>query len=189
MEVIYVGQKPTSGDSESIFLAGLHGGMPWQFEALSILKRAGFQGRVFIPLTESGSWLSYDYLQNEWELEYLELATAIAFWFREDQAGSVWFARSEVQYGLYLPSGKIVLGHPRGVYHVKYLDLLASHYEVPTSHTLEGTLSQAIGLSHRLWKNTFTGATRQKRPLLRVLEPFQGGSHQHQEKLFGPKID
>jgi len=122
---------PDSGDMKvegnSIFLAGPTPRsvevMPWRPVAIDILQDLGFKGTVFVP--ERKDWsvkFNYDD-QVQWELNCLELASCIAFWVPRhlnDMLGLT----TNVEFGLYIRSGKVVYGRPKNAPHTRYLDCL-----------------------------------------------------------------
>ena len=143
MQVLYAHEKLESVPAQSIFLAGPsprdkeH--YNWRPEALKILEKAGFEGTVFVPLPRDGEW-SRDYDgQVEWELEHLEIASIIVFWIPRDLETLPAFT-TNVEFGLYVKSGKIVLGFPEGAPKMRYLEYVGKKNNVPVYHTLEETL-------------------------------------------------
>ena len=56
---------------------------------------------------------------------------------------------TNVEYGLFVKSGKIILGYPPRAQKMKYLDHLARKYNVPVFHTMEETLDAGIALAHQ----------------------------------------
>lgn len=135
----------------SIFLAGptprSHHVASWRPEALDILPRLGFAGTVLVP--ERQDWSAkFDYQdQVEWELAGLEACTVIAFWMPRHLETLPGFT-SNVEFGRYVSSGRVVYGRPDGAPHTRYLDWL---YRKLTGRdpeaTLEGTLRAAVEMS------------------------------------------
>ncbi len=153
MQVIYAHEHPVYRPKLSMFLAGpsprSDDGYNWRSEALRILNRIGFTGTVYVPLPGDGNW-SVDYdAQIDWENQYLDDATVIAFWIPRDLANLPGFT-TNVEFGMYLKSGKIVLGYPEGAAKIRYLDGVARRNNVPVSIELEDTLRNAMALAHKL---------------------------------------
>ena len=147
MKVVYSDQEPIF-DSPSVFLAGptprTDQVVSWRIQALQILRRTDFPGAVLIP--ERQDWLSsFDYIdQVEWEFTCLEAATVIAFWVPRDLVSLPGFT-TNVEFGRYVGSGKLVYGRPDSAPKNRYLDWL---YHKLTSEspcrTLEDTLRVAV---------------------------------------------
>lgn len=150
MNILYAHEHLENKGLPSIFLAGpsprKKDDINWRPEALSVLERLGFRGDVFVPLPRSGEWHpDYD-AQIEWELEHLFLATVIAFWVPRDLTRLPGFT-TNVEYGLFLLSKKIVLGYPPDAEKMRYLDFVARKFGVPFFNTLEETLKAAVSMT------------------------------------------
>jgi Nucleoside 2-deoxyribosyltransferase like len=153
MRAIYSDQEPIF-DSPSIFLAGptprTDQIVSWRIQALQILQEMGFPGAVLIP--ERHDWVtSFDYIdQVEWEFTCLEGATVIAFWVPRDLRSLPGFT-TNVEFGRYVGSGKLVYGRPDSAPKNRYLDWL---YRKLTSEspcgTLDDTLRAAVARAFRI---------------------------------------
>ncbi|HVV39327.1 MAG TPA: nucleoside 2-deoxyribosyltransferase domain-containing protein [Candidatus Paceibacterota bacterium] len=162
MKAIYVGQQPAKRDlkKDSIFLAGPSprkdnifsptGSNPgenigenWRLEALDVLEQQKFKGIVYVPLLEDGSWHTNFDMQMDWELKYLDYADVIAFWVPRNMQ-TLPGLTTNIEYGMYVDSGKIVLGYPFNAPHTRYMARLAQMRKVPTAQTLFQTLCLAI---------------------------------------------
>lgn len=119
----------------------------WRPEAVDILRQLGFSGTVLIP--ERQNWEArFDYLdQVEWEFAGLEQADAIEFWIPRDVDLLPGFT-TNVEFGRYVDSGRVVYGRPEGAPHNRYLDWL---YEKLTSRSplvnLPDTIQATITLA------------------------------------------
>jgi hypothetical protein len=147
VEVVYAYETPEGDLSQSIFLAGPSPREEhhpnWRPQALKILEGLGFEGTVFVPLPRDGVW-SQDYgEQVEWELEYLGEASRIVFWIPRDLEMLPGFT-TNVEFGMYASSEKVVLGFPKGTPHMRYLAYLAGRNEVPVFNTLEEAIGETI---------------------------------------------
>lgn len=147
MQVLYAHEKLKKPVTQSIFLAGPSPRgkeqYNWRPEALRLLRDIGFEGTVFIPLPRNGQW-SRDYDgQIEWELKHLEMASIIVFWIPRDLEALPAFT-TNVEFGLYVKSGKIVLGFPEGTPKMRYLEYVGKKNNVSVYHTIEETLRSAI---------------------------------------------
>ncbi len=131
----------------SIFLAGPTPRDPstpsWRPEALRLLGELGFDGAVYVP--ESRDWLPHNEYEGQihWEWEALNLATAVAFWVPRDLVSMPGFT-TNVEFGLLIQSGKLVLGFPQGAPKMKYLARLAERHGASVHHSLAETLQAAV---------------------------------------------
>ncbi len=132
---------------KSIFLAGPTPRDPhvpsWRPAALDLLTTMGFHGAVYVP--ESENWEPHDHYdsQVDWEWEALNASTVVVFWIPRHLETLPAFTPN-VEFGLSIQSGKVVLGYPEGAPKNKYLDRLAKRYGAPVFHTLEETLRAAV---------------------------------------------
>ena len=116
----------------------------WRPEALELLNRLEYSHPVYVPLPRTGEWSSTDYTsQINWELRYLRQARVIAFWIPRDLEHLPGFT-TNVEFGMYLNSGKIVLGYPDGAAKMSYLHYVARLNDVPIFDTLERTIQGAF---------------------------------------------
>ncbi|MBI4118158.1 MAG: nucleoside 2-deoxyribosyltransferase domain-containing protein [Parcubacteria group bacterium] len=144
---VYAHEHHEETGGPSIFLAGpsprTKRDYNWRPLALRHLSEVRFPGSVFIPLPRDGKWPDYfDHAQIEWELKYLNEATVIAFWVPRDLRHLPGFT-TNVEFGMFCGSGKIVLGYPRGAPKMEYVDHVARKYNVPVCHTLGETMIAA----------------------------------------------
>jgi hypothetical protein len=149
MNLIYAHEKTENTDLPSIFLGGPsprgNGEFDWRPEAIEILKQQNFNGDVFIPLPRDGVYLvEYD-KQVNWELEHFNKATVIIFWIPRDLKNLPGFT-TNVEFGMFLKSGKIVLGYPENAPKMKYLDMVARMNNVPVSNDLKETIKLAFDM-------------------------------------------
>jgi len=150
MDAIYSDQ-PLDIRGPSIFLGGptprSDGVRSWRPEAVQILGDLGFAGTVLIP--ERRDWeVRFDYLdQVEWEFAALERADAILFWVPRDLDRLPGFT-TNVEFGRYVGSSRVIYGRPEGRPHNRYLDWL---YEKLTGrsphHTLLDTIRAGVSLA------------------------------------------
>jgi len=149
MNIVYAHEVPNDTKAPSIFLAGPSPRDPihpnWRPEALNILTGLMFAGTIFIPLPRSGQWLPNYEAQVDWELAYLHAATVLAFWIPRDLKMLPGFT-TNVEFGIYVNSGKIVLGFPLDAPKMRYLAHVARIHNVPVYHTLGQTMVGALNL-------------------------------------------
>jgi len=155
MEVVYAGEEMPESFTKSIFLAGptprnKEEVESWRPDALSILEDKGFDGVVFVPEPRNKEFKhSYDD-QVEWEEKYLNLADSIVFWVPRDiEPDSKGYPKmaaftTNVEFGTWQSSGKIVFGAPPRATKNGYLKHYAEKYNVPISETLADTLDDAM---------------------------------------------
>ena len=126
MIVNYSNQEIIKGE-KSIFLAGPTPRekdiISWRNEAIKILENLGFDGIVYVP--EYSSWKpKTDYVdQAMWERVGLSNATIIAFWIPRHLPDMPAFT-TNVEFGYWLHTGKVVYGRPNDAEKIKYLDWL-----------------------------------------------------------------
>ena len=151
MELVYTLELPPKDFESSIFLAGPTPRSPqvksWRPEALTILNNKRYSGTIFIPEPRDGRFgEDFDYNEQiEWEARGLELADCILFWVPRDLKTMPRFT-TNVEFGLWVRSGKVVFGAPDNAPKTKYLRAYAAKYKVPSSNTLEQTVSDALNM-------------------------------------------
>lgn len=124
MHVVYVPNEPPETYSKSLFLAGpsprdsFHPN--WRPEALKLLEGMGYDGVVFVPLAEDGGWCQDKEVQYAWEKKYLDAADQIVFWVPRNM-GTLPGLTTNVEFGMYYDSGRVVLGYPSDAPHMNYL--------------------------------------------------------------------
>lgn len=156
MIINYSDQDVIKGQ-KSIFLAGP---TPrgekiesWRTDACKYLEESGFDGIVYVP--EYSTWKpKVDYYdQAEWEREALSNASVIVFWIPRSLPDMPAFT-TNVEFGYWIHSGKILYGRPDEAKKIKYLDWL---YKIDTNkepyNNLEELLSNSISLADELGIN------------------------------------
>lgn len=133
MKVVYTRQAYPDMGSKSIFLVGptlrkdgLNAGhVSWRVEALKWLEEAGYDGYVYVPEPPDANW-QCDYMdQVEWEHLGLTYATVIAAWICRDMDILPGFT-TNVEFGRYVTSGRLIYGRPDGAPKTQYLDWMYS---------------------------------------------------------------
>lgn len=146
-EVVVRGKK-------SIFLAGPTPRgkevVSWRVEAVKKLEELGFDGVVFVP--EYSTWKpKADYVeQASWEREALTEATIILFWLPRSIPDMPAFT-TNVEFGYWLHSKKVIYGRPDGAPKTKYLDwLYKTDYDEEPFNDLNKLLEYAVEKINRL---------------------------------------
>ena len=149
MKVVYALQAFPRSWSKAIFLAGptprAERPIPsWRSEALELLRASGYDGVVFVPEPEDGVW-SEDYDQQiDWESQGLHFADVIVFWVPRDLDALPGFT-TNVEFGRWADSNKLVLGHPDSAPKTRYLDAVYTDvYGAEPCGNLQGTLQIAV---------------------------------------------
>jgi 8-oxo-dGTP pyrophosphatase MutT (NUDIX family) len=155
MQVVYTGEEAPKTLTKSIFLAGptprnKQEQESWRPDALKILEDKGYDGVVFIPEDRKGEFkLEYDD-QVGWEETHLNMADCIVFWvprdLTPDSKGYPKMAAftTNVEFGAWAASGKIVFGAPPQATKNSYLKHYCEKYNVPVGDTLTETLDHAM---------------------------------------------
>ncbi len=147
--VVYATETAPAEYTKALFAAGPTPrgveAMSWRLELLDELTRQGYDGVVFIPEPRNGVF-AHDYDdQIEWETLYLNLADVILFWVPRELQHMPAFT-TNVEYGTWLTSGKVVFGAPPEAPKNRYLAFLADTNKVPQASTLAGTVDLALNL-------------------------------------------
>lgn len=155
MKVVYTGDEAPETFTKSIFLAGptprnKEEVESWRPDALKILEDKGYDGVVFVPEDAEGVFKKDYDDQIEWEERYLNMADCILFWVPRDLTlDSTDFPKmaaftTNVEWGTWASSGKVVFGAPEDADKVSYLKHYADKFNVPTGETLTETLEHAM---------------------------------------------
>jgi 8-oxo-dGTP pyrophosphatase MutT (NUDIX family)/nucleoside 2-deoxyribosyltransferase len=159
MNIVYTGEELPETIVKSIFLAGpsLRPDQEkemesWRKDALKILEDKGFDGVVFVPENKGFDFpKDFDYDdQVNWEEKCLNVADCIVFWvprdLSPDSKGNAKLAAltTNIEWGTWASSGKVVYGAPEDADKVRYLKHYADKYKVPVGDTLTETLEHAM---------------------------------------------
>ena len=155
MIINYSDQEVIKGE-RSIFLAGPtprgENTKSWRTDACKKLEQLGFDGVVYVP--EYSSWKpKTDYVdQAMWEREALSEATVILFWIPRKLPDMPAFT-TNVEFGYWLHSGKVIYGRPDDAEKIKYLDWLYTlDYNEEPYEKLDELLVEAINEVSLLFK-------------------------------------
>lgn len=147
MKVVYAKEDLPTEVIKSIMLCGPtprdKETKSWRPEALKLLKDLGFDGHVFVPEPRDGKVFG-DYVdQVEWETSALNMADIIVFWIPRDLK-TLPGLTTNVEFGVWADSGKVVLGTPPDAQKVQYLQHMATKLKVANYSTLDVTLEDAV---------------------------------------------
>jgi hypothetical protein len=147
VQVVYARQPFPTSVSKTIFLAGptpRSSEVPsWRPRAMELLRARGFDGHVFVPEDASGG-VRGDYDdQIEWELTGLGRADAILFWVPRQLETMPAFT-TNVEFGLFAPSGRAILAAPSDAAKIRYLREVAARRWVPSLDSLEAAVDAAL---------------------------------------------
>lgn len=154
MIINYSDQEVIKGE-KSIFLAGPtprgENIISWRTDACEILKQFGFDGVVYVP--EYSTWKpKEDYVdQAMWERKALINATVILFWIPRKLPDMAAFT-TNVEFGYWLHSGKVIYGRPNDASKIKYLDwLYRLDYDKIPYEDLNLLLEASVELANNLY--------------------------------------
>jgi hypothetical protein len=159
MRVVYAGDYTylysRPGPSPRVFLAGPTPRdadvKSWRPEAIELFRKCNFNGVLYVPEPlegHMGKWPEYD-TQCHWEQSHLSNASTILFWVPRNMK-TLPGMTTNVEFGLFVTSGKVVLGYPDDAEHMKYFQYCATSYRIPIAHTLRETVLLAASRSaHR----------------------------------------
>lgn len=147
MQVVYARQPFPPEFRRALFLAGptprSSEVRSWRPRALELLAERGYDGAVFVPEDQDGD-ARIDYTdQIEWESEGLSLADVIVFWIPRDLDTLPGFT-TNVEWGMWMRSGKCVLGAPPEAPKLRYLQYHADALAIPQFDDLAATLDAAL---------------------------------------------
>lgn len=126
MKIIYSGEK-IENCAKSIFLAGPvprdKSVKSWRDEALQYLEKHHFSGIIFNPECRVFDNIEGNYDYMEWDKKAIESCTAILMWIPRNMKDMPALT-SNIEFGLYLHSGKLFYGRPDESPFNTYLDWL-----------------------------------------------------------------
>lgn len=135
MKLVFADDSLPTEVTKTIFLAGpnpryKNGDVvlrTWRHDVLEELERIGYDGHVFIPMpigsfygeTVSGAVADYDH-QIEWEDAAMMRADVILMWV--DRTSTLRGMTTNIEFGRYLDSGRLIYGRPENADGCRYLD-------------------------------------------------------------------
>jgi hypothetical protein len=152
MNIVYAGEEIPKRIIKSIFLAGptprSNNVKSWRVEALEILEKLNYDGTVFIPEARNGEkYPDYDE-QINWESTMMNLCDCILFWIDRQMRTDFEMIglTTNVEFGEWFKSGKVVLGFPKDAPKNTYLEKRFKELQLSTTYTLEDTIKNAVEL-------------------------------------------
>jgi hypothetical protein len=142
-------------NKKSIFIAGPtprdENIESWRALVCEKLEKMGFDGVVYVPEYSTGKSKT-DYVdQAMWEREALIASTVIMFWIPRYLPDMPAFT-TNVEFGYWLHSGKVIYGRPNNASKIKYLDwLYKEDYHKEPIVELDVLLSESIKLANQLY--------------------------------------
>lgn len=156
MDIVFSNDPLPEFVTNTLFLAGpspRESGMSnWREDALTLLADAGYKGTVLVPMTreqllerkfETG--FSYED-QIKWEELAMNMADVIMFWVPRNSINLG--LTTNVEFGKYLESGRVVYGRPNGAMNTRYLDELCKTRKIGINESLSETIKHALNGLH-----------------------------------------
>jgi 8-oxo-dGTP pyrophosphatase MutT (NUDIX family) len=149
IKVCYAGEEPPEEWDASVFLAGpspRRSNVPsWRPEALAELDRQWNNGLlvVFVPEPADGKRFPDYENQIDWEERWLDAADVILFWVPRNMA-TLPGLTTNIEFGRYESSGRVVLGAPQDAEHMRYLQAHARKHGAPVTATLPDTVRETL---------------------------------------------
>lgn len=147
--VVHAGEEPPGAWDAAVFLAGPSPRDPavpsWRPEARRLLReRWAGSGRLIVFDPEHRHGVFDDYTgQVEWEERCLHLADVVLFWVPRELSTMPAFT-TNVEWGMWYDSGRVVFGAPPGAPKNRYLLHYAAKQGVPSATTLDATVGAAL---------------------------------------------
>jgi ADP-ribose pyrophosphatase YjhB (NUDIX family) len=149
IKVVYAGEEPPEEWDASVFLAGptpRRADVPsWRPDVIEEIEQRHKIGLlvVFVPEPPDGSrYPAYDD-QIAWEERWLDAADVILFWVPRAMS-TLPGLTTNVEFGRYESSGRVVFGAPDDAEHVKYLKYHARQNGAPVTSTVQDTVGAAL---------------------------------------------
>ena len=147
MRVNYSDEEVIKGE-KAIFLAGptprSKDVISWRKEACDILRDLGFDGVVYDPEYSNMEPRENYEDQAMWERMALTEATVIVFWVPRHLPEMPAFT-TNVEFGYWLHTGKVIYGRPDNAEKIKYLDWLYElDYGIKPINDLRELLARAV---------------------------------------------
>lgn len=138
-EIYVLQKKKVSG--YSVFLAGPSPRtnlLPsWRPHMINIIRQEGYQGDIISPEKKKHDFEEYDCeINTAWEYQHMKIADKIIFWIPREMIAMPALT-SNVEFGEFLHSGKILLAYPPNAQNMIYLQVKAKMNNVPVVNSME----------------------------------------------------
>lgn len=115
----------------------------WRPQMIKKLREAGYDGHILIPEKENPEE-GYDYdTQVDWEERAMNAADLIVFWVPRKLDIMPGFT-TNIEFGEFMKSGKVVLGHPKNAEKMRYMIHKAEKHNIPYFNTVDDVVSHVI---------------------------------------------
>jgi len=125
LQVVHSPEELPETITSTVFLAGpsprKEGDPNWRIEAIESLRRAGYMGTVIAPVPRDGEWPRDYNDQIAWESAHLACCDVVLMWVPRDLETLPGFT-TNVEFGEWLSSGKLLYGRPQNAPKTNYLD-------------------------------------------------------------------
>lgn len=124
-KVFLAGSTPRSLDVQS-----------WRPQMIQELRKSGYREHILIPEKKNRED-GYDYdTQVEWEDKALNAVDLIVFWVPKNLDSMPGFT-TNIEFGEWMKSGKVILGYPEQAYGMRYMNKKAVKYRIPTFGSMD----------------------------------------------------
>lgn len=131
-KVFLAGPTPRSLDVKS-----------WRPLMVKKLREAGYNGHILLPEKENPED-GYDYnTQVDWEDRALNASDVIVFWVPRKLDTMPGFT-TNIEFGEWMDSGRVVLGHPKNAEKMRYMVHKAEKYDIPYSNTMDDVAKDVL---------------------------------------------
>jgi hypothetical protein len=148
--LVYAGEEPPQEWDASLFVAGPMPRDPvspsWRPEALREINAAwDADGTlvVFVPEPRDRHRPPAGYVHQIWEDRWMSIVDVILFWVPRDMATMPGLT-TNVEFGRYESSSRVVLATPPEAHSVRYLRHFAQEHGAPVADTLDGGVRAAM---------------------------------------------
>lgn len=144
---VYTTTEYIPDDSDGIFLAGptvrdqetING---WRLEAIDLFSKIDFEYDLYVPEFCRGQPLYWTYeRQVMWELKALQKARIILFWI--PRSNELPARTTNIEFGEYINSNKIVVGCPDSAIHMEYIRSRCKFNGIPVHNELQTAVMMA----------------------------------------------
>ncbi|MEG2310748.1 MAG: nucleoside 2-deoxyribosyltransferase domain-containing protein [Clostridia bacterium] len=135
-------------NKKSIFLAGPipreKGSTNWRMDAIKLFEKYKYDGLLYIPQDEAGLIVDGDQDETKWELKALAIAKKIMFWVPREFPAMLGLT-TNVEFGMWIQSKKVIYGRPDNALMIDYLDLLyEKYYHQKPENNLDDLIKKSV---------------------------------------------